>query len=73
MKRNNPQVTQKSIDPAERRKLLASAYRILILAAKRKSKLQDASFECVAGEVTNLVVAGIEHGDQMELQKGDAT
>ena len=61
------------IDSTERRRLLASAYRILLQAAKRKSQLQEASFECVAGEVTNLPVTEIEQGDQVKLKKGGAT
>ena len=73
MKRNNTHVTKNLINPAERRRLLASAYRILLQAAKRKSQLQEASFECVAGEVTNSPVTGIEPGNQVELQKGGAT
>ena len=61
------------IDSMERRRLLAAAYRILLLAAKRKSHLQEASIECVAGKGITLPIAGIEQGDQVELQKGGAT
>jgi len=70
MKRNNSHVTKILINTAERRRLLASAYRILLLAAKRKSHFQEASLKCVTGEVTQTPVASIEHNDQVEFTKG---
>ena len=58
------------IDSMERRRLLAAAYRILLLAAERKPQNQEISFESVAGEVTNLPVTGVEHSGQVKFQKG---